>query len=238
MAMTAVSTISGSEAPVNTWQWDVPPSIHEPYDLEYALPHGALGPDPDDHADMRRRLAQPWDPDGKVAVLRRHALRNLGPSAPKKDKIAEGAGQDVAAEIMKKVLDDGIGLNNVQPAEVATLNIIKDGMRDYIDYALDEVDRYTRVGKTGAITAFAWRQQANPSDVPCLRRSMGENGVTPDILSQLIQAEARIPSATSRQRSGANDKTLEWLRGELRSFKEDMLTKQRNYDPQSRTSVV
>lgn len=64
------------------------------------------------------------------------------------------------------------------PVEEAAQTALRSGLREYIDYAVDEVERYAHISKTGAVTAdFDWSACGDHHDVPALRRSQGVNRV-------------------------------------------------------------
>eukprot|EP00933_Yihiella_yeosuensis_P037417 TRINITY_DN31351_c1_g2_i2.p1 TRINITY_DN31351_c1_g2~~TRINITY_DN31351_c1_g2_i2.p1 ORF type:complete len:297 (-),score=58.84 TRINITY_DN31351_c1_g2_i2:146-1036(-) len=74
-------------------------------------------------------------------------------------------------QILQKVVEDGEGVMQMQPSEHATMNVIKKGMRDYIDFALDELGRQIKDTSTGEDSGFDWRLNGNPDDNPALRQS-------------------------------------------------------------------
>jgi len=185
-------------------------SIHDWYDSRYNLPVGSVGADPEDTNDLLSRLQGPFDPEARVQALRTYAARNKGPQ-PQKNKFAPGSDQDAAVGIIQKVFNDGQSLQSLQKAEMETVRLLQGGMRDYIDYALDEVERYAKIGKTGAVTSFSWRSQANPGDVPSLRRSMGENGVSPQVIQALVLAKPPPKSHGRKSILRAGEKSFDAL---------------------------
>lgn len=184
-----------------------PKSIHDWYDRTFDLPVGSVGADPEDTDDLLKRLHGHFDPDARVSNLRTYATRNRGP-VPVKKPVPVGSEQDAAVEIIGKVFEDGLNMQSVQAAERATVRLLRDGMRDYIDYALDEVDRYGSISKTGAVSSFSWRSQANSGDVPSLRRSMGENGVSPHVIEALVLAKPPLRSHSRTSMYTATDKSF------------------------------
>mmetsp|Transcript_38536 Transcript_38536/g.99585 ORF Transcript_38536/g.99585 Transcript_38536/m.99585 type:complete len:242 (-) Transcript_38536:100-825(-) len=133
-----------------------------------------IGPEPGDLDALADRLRQRWNPEARVAALRESAMRNGGLDAAKKARPRTG---DPAIDILEKVFEDGAKELNMQPGEVATVKLLRGGMRDFVDYALDEVDRVGRMQKSVTGGAFAWRNAGNPDDNPCLRRSLQKNHV-------------------------------------------------------------
>eukprot|EP00927_Polykrikos_kofoidii_P079178 TRINITY_DN75965_c0_g1_i1.p1 TRINITY_DN75965_c0_g1~~TRINITY_DN75965_c0_g1_i1.p1 ORF type:complete len:334 (+),score=53.42 TRINITY_DN75965_c0_g1_i1:88-1089(+) len=81
-------------------------------------------------------------------------------------------------QILQKVVHEGEEMTKKGEAEMATVNLLKTGMRDFIDFALDEVDRFANVGKGGHHSSFSWRTQGHVSDNPCLRRSLEAHSIS------------------------------------------------------------
>eukprot|EP00418_Pyrodinium_bahamense_P042914 CAMPEP_0179209548 /NCGR_PEP_ID=MMETSP0796-20121207/104509_1 /TAXON_ID=73915 /ORGANISM="Pyrodinium bahamense, Strain pbaha01" /LENGTH=205 /DNA_ID=CAMNT_0020914507 /DNA_START=29 /DNA_END=646 /DNA_ORIENTATION=+ len=142
-----------------------------------AMPPNSVGVDPDDLQMMQQRLKERWDPETRLRALeqkieeyadRHGGMRNLS--------AAEGmVASDPEMEILKKVVADGEDQLQTQHSEVATLEVLESGVRDYIDYALAEVDRYGHRATAGE--RFDWRSQGKANDIPALFRSQAENWV-------------------------------------------------------------
>mmetsp|Transcript_73903 Transcript_73903/g.171433 ORF Transcript_73903/g.171433 Transcript_73903/m.171433 type:complete len:231 (+) Transcript_73903:40-732(+) len=142
------------------------------------IPPGAVGVAPDDVTAMQQKLRERWDPDARVHALelkvQEYAERHGGLDELAASHLQKG---DPEMEILNKLVADGEDQLQKQPCEVATLEVLKSGMRDYIDYALAEVDRYGHLARTG--DAFDWRAQGKAADIPVLYRSKIENSVGP-----------------------------------------------------------
>jgi len=158
---------------------------------------GSVGcsPDEDGAEDLKRRLQKPWDPEARIDALKSYALSNCGTQASVAEKQRQASEDPQAAvALIHEVMKEGEDAQGIQPAEMATVDHLKSGMRDFIDFALDEVDRFNRTTKTGAVAAgpkdngFNWRTQGTRLEVPSLRRSRAERSVKPDVLQALIEA--------------------------------------------------
>lgn len=139
-----------------------------------------IGVEPGDLDGLAERLKQKWDPDTAVSALKEAAERNGATRALEKQQKRPKTG-DAAIDILEKVFEDGAKELNMQPGEGATVKLLKSGMRDFIDYALDEVERVGRMhtGKDGSgVHGFSWRLAGHPNDNPCLRRSVKLNHVS------------------------------------------------------------
>merc|ERR1712224_526581 len=64
------------------------------------------------------------------------------------------------------------------PVEQAADEALRTGFREYVDYAVDEVERFAHVNRIGAMEIeFDWSGCGDIHDVPALRRSSGINRV-------------------------------------------------------------
>ncbi|CAJ1390247.1 unnamed protein product [Effrenium voratum] len=89
---------------------------------------------------------------------------------------------DTELAILQKVVEDGEVAESMQPSERATLHILQHGLRDYIDFALDELGRHARVVHTVTDEeGFVWSRQGDPSYNPGLKCSVVENAVGSDM---------------------------------------------------------
>mmetsp|Transcript_49052 Transcript_49052/g.104421 ORF Transcript_49052/g.104421 Transcript_49052/m.104421 type:complete len:282 (+) Transcript_49052:433-1278(+) len=193
-------------------------SPHAWYDRHYDIPPGAVGVEPEDTEAMLDRLKTSFDPGVRADALKLCAQRNRGPLDLKSNKINAG---DSAVEIMTKVFQEGQQMQTLQRAEKSTLRVLKNGIRDYIDYSLDEVERYAQVDKNGQVTSFVWRQQGHAKDNPALRRSRAEHSVSPDVLEALLFAKAKKrPSVAAYKTTSASEKAGDYLRDMLNTCKE------------------
>lgn len=93
-------------------------------------------------------------------------------------------------DIINKLVDEGEQRHQLQDAEQATIEVLRSGMREFIDYSLAEVDRYGQRMNAGA--AFNWAEQGKANDAPALFRSQRENwvGRRSSLDHQLRQLEA------------------------------------------------
>jgi len=73
-------------------------------------------------------------------------------------------------DILDRVRTEGRQREKLMLGETAALAVIESGNRAFLDFALDEVDRY---GSTDPRTtmAFEWKTAGNNADVPSLRQS-------------------------------------------------------------------
>eukprot|EP00435_Cladocopium_sp_Y103_P055933 s2443_g18.t1 len=89
---------------------------------------------------------------------------------------------DKELAILQKVVEDGEVAESMQPSEQATVNILQHGLRDYIDFALDELGRHARVVRTVTDDeGFTWSRQGDASYNPGLKCSTAENAVGNDM---------------------------------------------------------
>lgn len=79
-------------------------------------------------------------------------------------------------EALKKVAEEGMTADEMPPEEHLVVNLLKDGLRDYIDDALDEAERYKRVDRSHIQVDFKWDTCGNFNEFPALHRSRLENG--------------------------------------------------------------
>uniref|UniRef100_A0A7S4Q9L7 Uncharacterized protein n=1 Tax=Alexandrium monilatum TaxID=311494 RepID=A0A7S4Q9L7_9DINO len=141
---------------------------------------GAVGVQPDDSAGMQRKLQERWNPELRVRALEKkveeYADRHGGMEQLLRTHDTETT--DPELDILKKMVADGKQQLQKLPCEVATLEVLKGGMRDYIDYALAEVDRYGHTSvKKGPEDRFDWRSQGRANYIPSVFRSEAENFV-------------------------------------------------------------
>jgi len=144
---------------------------------------------------LQKKLEKGWKPHERVALVQRKVqtyasmhgckekdLKKPAPTQHQSQPILQiekpEAKSEIAMEmqILAKVVQDGEDARMMHPAERAVAEYIKGGARDFIDFALDEVDRKQRMTKTGQTTAeFNWSMQAHSGDNPSLRRSYQKN---------------------------------------------------------------
>lgn len=81
-----------------------------------------------------------------------------------------------ALEALKKVAEEGKAQDEVSAEESSVNALLKDGLRDYIDDALDEAERYKRVDRSAIKIDFNWETVGNFNEFPALHVSRAENG--------------------------------------------------------------
>lgn len=140
---------------------------------------------------LHTRIASHWDKDSILGALDtkiesyafRHGHGNV--EQGRKRLVADRTGKGEGGAIRQKELaildkmrkDEQAGALRL-PVEFAADNALRTGLREYVDYAVDEVERFTQISKTGAVTAeFDWSACGDFHDVPALRRSSGMNRV-------------------------------------------------------------
>lgn len=161
---------------------------HQAENEQNRHPDGAVGPEPDNAEAMIHRLREPWDPEARLAALRSYALSHHGPSKRRNSMEQQESTQEAALAILQQVYEEGMQLQNITSVEMATMNQMKHGMREFLDYAIDEVDRFTHANKSSkssAANSFSWRSQGDQFDVPALRRSITENAVQAKLLQAM-----------------------------------------------------
>eukprot|EP00929_Paragymnodinium_shiwhaense_P105607 TRINITY_DN70652_c0_g1_i1.p1 TRINITY_DN70652_c0_g1~~TRINITY_DN70652_c0_g1_i1.p1 ORF type:complete len:435 (+),score=93.82 TRINITY_DN70652_c0_g1_i1:111-1415(+) len=147
-----------------------------------------------DTAGLAAKLKKGWKPKERVSAIklriedyaRTHGLTIKELKAPVSissvlaGKMDPRKNVSKEVQILNKVVQDGEDAGRAQESELLTLNNIKSGMRDFLDYAIDEVDRYAQIGtkgNDGAKAEFNWRSAGHYGDIPSLRRSMAINNI-------------------------------------------------------------
>jgi len=156
-----------------------------PFVAQNPIPTGpVLSAQAGDTDGLAKQLEKPWNREAPLAALdskiQTYAMQQgmmLGMPGPRQRTTTTGRAE---LDILHKVVEDGQQQLQLQEAELAAVKVLKNGTRDFIDYALDEVERVARVdATTGKIVGFDWRAQGKLSlDVPAVRRSIVENGVS------------------------------------------------------------
>jgi len=90
--------------------------------------------------------------------------------------ITGGVRQKELAILDKMRKDEEVGALKL-PVEAATDKVLRTGIREYVDYAADEVERFAHVGKANLGVEFDWSGCGDCHDVPTLRRSAVMNRV-------------------------------------------------------------
>mmetsp|Transcript_2019 Transcript_2019/g.3772 ORF Transcript_2019/g.3772 Transcript_2019/m.3772 type:complete len:242 (+) Transcript_2019:36-761(+) len=129
-------------------------------------------------AELTTRLAKKWNGPQVVDSLK-YKIKEYEQRYGVLDGNTFEKSGDKELAILQKVVEDGEGIMQMQPSEKATLDLIQNGFRDYVDFALDELGRHARIISVvdSGTQGFEWRKQGNASDNPCLRRSMVLNTV-------------------------------------------------------------
>lgn len=182
-----------------------------------------LGAPAGDTAQLARRLHRRWNPRDTLSAFKLKVedyTNRLGP--------LDGGAKtsDMELEILQRVVEEGEQALKLHESEVATVEVLKTGMREFIDYALDEVDRFTRVTKLGCDDTFHWRAQGHPDTIPPLRRSRAENNVSDDMPHEqgslavrpqdLWRPYSRLEEAAITRNASVGDSTTGWSVGEGR----------------------
>mmetsp|Transcript_80670 Transcript_80670/g.147089 ORF Transcript_80670/g.147089 Transcript_80670/m.147089 type:complete len:361 (-) Transcript_80670:107-1189(-) len=129
-----------------------------------------------------KRLQKGWNKDGIMRGLditihdysKRHGGRTL--LTKEKGVVAQGPRSQELGILDKVVKETAEGAKMI-PAEEVLTKTLRAGYREYIDYALDEVERFAQTDHTGAAPQFDWKMCGDAFDVPALRRSRAENAV-------------------------------------------------------------
>ncbi|CAK0796292.1 unnamed protein product, partial [Prorocentrum cordatum] len=133
----------------------------------------------DDLQALRAKLAAPWKPQDRVKALDNRVKEYEYKHGNLSRRLQGGPVQgDAELAILNKAVQDGEEQLQIQSSEVPTVELIKSGARDFIDYALTEVDRIVKVDNAGSVTSFDWKSQGHSQDVPALRRSQAEQWVS------------------------------------------------------------
>lgn len=133
---------------------------------------------------LEHRLVEKWDKDevlyGMDTTIEKFAERHGGYKAlvAESQPKAHGGERNQELAILDKMRKDEEGGLLALPVEQATIKVLSTGVREYIDYAVDEVERFANVDMSGAVTAeFDWAACGDFFDVPALRRSGANNRV-------------------------------------------------------------
>jgi len=138
-----------------------------------------IGARADDLQALRAKLAEPWKPQDRVKALDNRVKDYEYKHGNLARRLQGGQVQgDAELAILNKAVQDGEEQLQIQSSEVPTVEVIKSGARDFIDYALTEVDRIVKVDNAGSVTSFDWKSQGHAQDIPALRRSQAEQWVS------------------------------------------------------------
>lgn len=135
-----------------------------------------------------KRLRKPWKESEEAAIkslkkitkgyAARHgeARLNADPEAKMNAGQTKQQKRSAAMEALKKVAEEGKHEKDMSKEEISVNDILKDGLRDFIDDALDEAERYKRVDRSVVKVDFKWEVVGNFNEFPALHRSRQENG--------------------------------------------------------------
>lgn len=134
---------------------------------------------------LDQRIASHWDREEVLYSLdhkiEQYSRRHGGVKRLKADRRAQANDGNIRQKelaILDKMRKDEEAGALRLPVEEATEAALRTGFREYVDYAVDEVERFTHISKTGAVTAeFDWSSCGDFHDVPALRRDTGKNRV-------------------------------------------------------------
>ena len=134
----------------------------------------------DNQEELVKRLSKKWNGPQIIESLK-HKLREYESQYGVFDENKNRHG-DKELAILQKVVEDGEVAESMQPSEQATVDILRHGLRDYIDFALDELGRHARVVRTVTDDeGFTWSRQGDASYNPGLKCSTVENAVGNDM---------------------------------------------------------
>jgi len=153
----------------------------------------SIGANPGEFHEIAQRLQQPWDVQARLNAIRGKVDEYARPHGGIEVLLASKnptRRNDPAMDIINKLVDEGEQRHYLQDSERATIEVLRSGMREFIDYSLAEVGRHGQ--RINASTTFDWATQGQATDAPALFRSQRENWVgrrsPPD--RQLRQFEA------------------------------------------------
>jgi len=135
-----------------------------------------VGPHIGDPRELADRLNKKWNGAQVIDSLKKKLLDY----ETRHGNLDEGkiVHADKELQILQKVVEDGEGVMHMQPAELAALNVIQNGKRDFIDFSLDELSRFTGAKISGfGEGSFDWRAQGEAGNNPALTRSTFEHRV-------------------------------------------------------------
>lgn len=123
---------------------------------------------------LAKRLQRKWEPQSCINELEGRIKEYAG--RPQSRMPTRDGG---ALQILSKAIKDGEASLHLQDSELAAVEVMKTGMRDFIDDAMAEVDRFAAVVKSAgsSLTSFNWRSQGSAKDNPALRVSQATHNV-------------------------------------------------------------
>jgi hypothetical protein len=148
------------------------------------------GADSNTDETILKRLNRGWKPEDRAQVLleRVEEYAKTYKTTVRKLKIPvslQGAAKQTVQEdgprelqILEQVIQEGEEAEKIGAYESLVIHQIRNGTRDYIDDALDEVGHVSAVPKSGVMKHFNWRDAGHHTQLPGLRRSLYTNSVT------------------------------------------------------------
>lgn len=134
--------------------------------------------------NLEKRLKKTWNRENVMrdleSSIHTYSRRHGGHSKLTSDKKTSSLGpRSAELAVLDKVVKEQQEGAKMIPAEDAANKALRGGYREFIDYALDEVERVVQADTTGAVTnTFDWKLCGDAFDIPALRRSKYENGVS------------------------------------------------------------
>lgn len=133
--------------------------------------------------NLGKRLQKGWNKDnvmkGLDITIHDYSKRHGGRQVLAKEKgVAAQGPRSQELGILDKVVKETAEGAKMIPAEEVLSKTLRAGYREYIDYALDEVERFADSDVTGSAPQFDWKIVGDAFDVPALRRSRAENAVS------------------------------------------------------------
>lgn len=165
------------------------------------LPILTFGPRIDDPKEIAQRLQTRWQ-GKKVVDSLKQKLKDYEKHFGALDDTKKNV-MDRELQILMKVVEEGEEAMQMKPSEQVALDVIKNGMREYIDFAMDELGRHDRLAGVVVTdhTGFDWRTQGSPDDNPCLRCSSAMYSVSNAVL--------RTTSSTTMGRASQTATTMD-----------------------------
>lgn len=133
---------------------------------------------------MDERLRKPWEKKAVMhsleAKIEQYAWRHGGEKAMTRERAQRaddgGFRQKELAILDQMRKDEQAGILQL-PVEEAAAAALRSGFREYVDYTVDEVDRFNNTQNMKQTAEFDWSGCGDAQDVPVLRRSKGQNRV-------------------------------------------------------------
>jgi len=133
---------------------------------------------------MDTRLRKPWEKNEVIysleAKIEQYSRRHGGEKALTRERVQRaddgGFRQKELAILDQMRKDEQAGALQL-PVEETAAAALRSGYREYVDYTVDEVDRYNNTQNVRQAAEFDWSGCGDVNDVPVLRQSRGQNRV-------------------------------------------------------------